>query len=166
MAQNPPSLLYWEALFYIWPHTCFQICNDKKKIKLVAFFHIQAGNGGMKQTLSTCTYTDPMVTNASELGNTDQEMLYLRQMLFLFKGKTWSATVLFAYSWKTVKIPWKLTLVIKQINRISKLIMRIILWLHSYCGLLKSMRRKFIVLERQRKQLKFYCQFSIPQDFK
>lgn len=46
-----------------------------------------------KHFLHAPTYTDPVVTNASELDNTDQETLYLRQMLFLFKGKTWSAAV-------------------------------------------------------------------------
>lgn len=30
--------------FIIWPHICFQTCNEKK---FIAFFHIQAGNGGM-----------------------------------------------------------------------------------------------------------------------
>lgn len=38
-------------------------------------------------------YTGPVVINASELVNTDEESLYLRQMLFLFEGETWSAAV-------------------------------------------------------------------------
>lgn len=38
-------------------------------------------------------YTGPVVLNASELANTDEGALYLRQMLFLFKGETQSAAV-------------------------------------------------------------------------
>lgn len=127
----------------------------------------QAVGACNKHFLYALTYTDPVVTNASELSSTDEEALCLRQMIFIFKGETWSAAIQFACSWKTIKNPSKsLTPIIKQINRLSKLIIRLILWLHSYRGLLKSMSRKFLVLERQRKQLKFYCQFSIPQDSK